>query len=80
MAVSPIINDRRNKPERRNSTDVCQFPVITTLGSHAFVRIAAVHLNVEFLKLLLRNGVLKIQYLKLYFLIRHRMKKIETNE
>ena len=33
MAVSPIINDRRNKPERRNSTDVCQFPVITTLGS-----------------------------------------------
>ena len=33
MAVNPIINDRRNKPERRNSAVVCQFPVITTQGS-----------------------------------------------
>ncbi len=33
MPANPIINDRRNKPERRNTVAVSQFPVITTQGS-----------------------------------------------
>jgi hypothetical protein len=33
MAVTPIINDRRNKTERRNNSAVSQFPVITTQGT-----------------------------------------------
>ena len=33
MAVNPIINDRRNKPERRNGNVISQFPIITTQGA-----------------------------------------------
>lgn len=33
MPTSHIINDRRNKPERRESAVVSQFPFITTQGS-----------------------------------------------
>ena len=33
MSTSPIINDRRNRPERRNSEIVSQFPIITTNGT-----------------------------------------------
>ncbi len=32
MPVNPIINDRRNKPERRSGEAINQFPVITTQG------------------------------------------------
>ena len=33
MPTNPIINDRRNSPERRSGEAVSQFPVITTQGS-----------------------------------------------
>jgi len=33
MTKNPIINDRRNKPERRNNVVGSQFPIITTQGS-----------------------------------------------
>ncbi len=33
MPTNPIINDRRNRPERRNSEIVSQFPIITTQGA-----------------------------------------------
>jgi hypothetical protein len=32
MAINPIINDRRNKPERRSSAVVHQFPILTEDG------------------------------------------------
>ena len=33
MPANPIINDRRNKPERRRNGSAVQFPIITTQGS-----------------------------------------------
>lgn len=33
MTVTPVINDRRNKTERRNNSAISQFPVITTQGA-----------------------------------------------
>jgi len=33
MPANPIINDRRNRPERRNTVAGSQFPIITTQGS-----------------------------------------------
>ena len=33
MPASPIINDRRNKIERRSSEAITQFPIITTQGT-----------------------------------------------
>ena len=33
MAVNPIINDRRNKVERRSMGNAAQFPIITTQGT-----------------------------------------------
>ena len=33
MAINPIINDRRNKIERRRTGNAAQFPIITTQGS-----------------------------------------------
>ncbi len=32
MAINPIINDRRNRPERRNGGVVSQFPILTEHG------------------------------------------------
>ncbi len=32
MAINPIINDRRNKPERRSGGAVIQFPILTDEG------------------------------------------------
>ena len=33
MATNPILNDRRNKLERRSLDTVTQFPIITTQGT-----------------------------------------------
>ena len=33
MPANPVINDRRNRPERRNIVAGSQFPIITTQGS-----------------------------------------------
>lgn len=33
MPTNPIINDRRDRPERRVIGDISQFPIITTQGS-----------------------------------------------
>jgi hypothetical protein len=32
MAINPIINDRRNKPERRSGAAINQFPILTQEG------------------------------------------------
>lgn len=32
MAINPIINDRRNRPERRSGGVIIQFPILTEQG------------------------------------------------
>ncbi|MFK7815234.1 MAG: hypothetical protein AB8B92_02770 [Gammaproteobacteria bacterium] len=32
MAINPIINDRRNRPERRSGGVINQFPILTEQG------------------------------------------------